>query len=131
MSLKNDLGQMAEITPVEITRLTDSDSSTDAPGRGVRIRWSSGEESEIDSETLRRNCPCATCKEVRGEGSHSKPLGGGRALLNVVSATIDQEINLKELWPVGKYAIGMRWADSHDTGIYPYALLLQLGQSEE
>ena len=119
----------ATIVPVELRRLTSADS-TKSSGIGVAITWSDGVATELDSATLRKHCPCATCLETRGDRSHSKPLtGGGRSLLKVVSATAEEEANLQELWPVGNYAIGMRWGDGHDTGIYPFALLRKLSDA--
>jgi DUF971 family protein len=31
---------------------------------------------------------------------------------------------------VGNYAVRVRWADGHDTGIYDFALLRALGEAE-
>lgn len=118
---------MPQILPIEIRRLTDSPVTTPAAGgTGLHIRWSDGATSEIDSRTLRINCPCASCLQKRGDTTHDKPLSSGRSLLTVVKSDAAQEGNLQEVWPVGRYAIGMRWGDGHDTGIYPYELLRML-----
>jgi DUF971 family protein len=36
---------------------------------------------------------------------------------------------LVSLEPVGNYGIRARWADGHDTGIYPWPLLRQIAES--
>lgn len=113
--------------PVEIRRLTDN-LEHGPVGRGMLIRWSNNEISNLSSETLRTHCPCATCREQRGDISHTAPLVGRAGLLTVVKATADEQLNLSMVWPVGNYAIGMRWADGHDTGIYSYGFLLSLSQ---
>ena len=111
--------------PLEIHRKTEGDTQT---GIGITIHWSDGASSQIDSSILRRECPCATCLEARGDSSHAKPLQGRSRLLNVVTSTAVEESNLEQVWPVGNYAIGMRWADGHDTGIYTYQILRQLAE---
>jgi DUF971 family protein len=44
----------------------------------------------------------------------------------VVEATLDQELTLQEIWGVGQYAIGLRWGDGHDSGIYTFEYLREL-----
>ncbi len=120
--------------PIELRRLTKQadptgPNSKNDIGTGIAITWSDQAVSEIDAVTLRKQCPCASCREARGEGSHSKPLGGGKSMLKVVSATVEQETDLRELWQVGNYAIGMSWADGHDSGIYQYEFLRLLAET--
>ncbi len=113
--------------PTAVKRQVAEDAQGVAAGSGINIEWSDNKESFLPSATLRKNCPCASCKEIRGESSHSKPLSAPRSsLLKVLSATIDEETNLQLIWPVGNYALGMKWADGHDSGIYPYSLLRTL-----
>lgn len=108
-------------TPVEFRRLET---------RGLAVTWSDGARHELTSLLLRQNCPCAGCREKRGDESHSKPLGGPgvKRSLMIVESTIDEETNLVRIWPVGQYALGLEWGDGHATGIYPYALLRELGE---
>jgi len=93
---------------------------------GIRIEWSSGEHVFIPSRALREHCPCASCREKRGDSSHQQPLSPGKRKLQVLQATVEEELGLKQVWPVGNYAIGMRWADKHDSGIYSYQYLREL-----
>ena len=95
---------------------------------GLTISWQDGTTSQISTELLRRECPCASCKEQRGDTSHSKPLTTKKRGLAVIQNTIEEQLDLKEIWVVGQYAVGMTWGDGHDTGIYPFTLLFELGQ---
>lgn len=104
--------------PLEFRRLESS---------GLAVQWSSGESHEISSENLRKFCPCATCKELRGDGSHAAPLTPKKGLLRVIEASSREETALVKIWPVGNYALGMEWADGHATGIYTYDYLYELG----
>lgn len=105
-------------TPLEIKR--------DARA-GLTISWRDGSMSQIGTELLRRECPCASCKEQRGDTSHSKPLTTKKRGLAVIQNTLDEQLDLTEIWAVGQYALGMRWGDGHDSGIYPFSLLFELG----
>lgn len=105
-------------TPTEIRR---NDT------HGLAITWLDGTTSNLTSEVLRRECPCASCKEKRGDTTHAKPLTGKKRSLAIVENTVEQETSLQEIWAVGQYALGIRWADGHDSGIYPFDLLRQLG----
>jgi len=92
----------------------------------VKLAWNDGVEALIDSRRLRDACPCASCREQRGDTSHAEPLTPRKSLLNVVKHSSDEATALTEIWAIGRYAVGCRWGDGHDTGIYPYQLLREL-----
>jgi DUF971 family protein len=94
---------------------------------GLSITWRDGTTSHLSSEQLRRECPCAECKEKRGDTSHAKPLTGKKRSLAIVESTIAEETNLTEIWSIGQYALGIRWRDGHDSGIYTFEYLRELG----
>ncbi len=108
-------------TPTSVERLGES---------GIRISWSTGEVHEVSSKILRKHCPSATSRAERGDTSHEKPLTG-RGLLRVVEHTENEQLQLEQIWAVGNYAIGMRWGDGHDSGIYHYDLLYKIATAEE
>lgn len=110
------------ITPREIKRQGNA---------ALKISWSDGSISELSSNTLRIKCPCAECRERRGDTSHSKPLTSKKRGLNVISNTLKEELSLEEIWGVGQYAIGMRWADGHSSGIYTFGFLRQLAADHD
>lgn len=105
------------LLPREIKRISKAE---------IQIAWNDGVSSTIQSETLRKNCPCASCRERRGDTSHAKPLSGKRRGLMVIEHSKDIEIELQEIFGVGQYAVGFRWGDGHDSGIYTFELLRSL-----
>jgi DUF971 family protein len=107
--------------PIEIKKLENT--------LGLNISWSDGSNISITGDTLRRNCPCAECREQRGEINHAQPLAGKKKSLRVVEASLEQSLIINKLWPVGQYALGIAWADGHDSGIYSFDYLRQLSQA--
>ncbi len=109
-----------DCTPIEIKRLGPS---------GLQIVWSDGHSSNFSSELLRQNCPCASCREQRGEGSHSAPIAPVKpkaSSLRIVQSSLAEELKLERIWAVGNYALGMRWGDGHDVGIWTFDILRAL-----
>ena len=83
------------------------------------IKWEDQEESYIPFETLRNNCPCAECKgETDALGNLY--MGQGEPKSNAGK-------NLLSVKPVGYYALQLTWGDGHDSGIYRFELLKELG----
>ena len=101
---------------------------------GLSVAWTGGTKHELPAEFLRRNCPCATCREARGDESHAKPLTSGapkKSMLKVIEHTLDEEVKITQVWAVGTYAIGIEWGDGHSTGIYTYDYLFELGEASK
>ncbi|MDZ4784812.1 MAG: DUF971 domain-containing protein [bacterium] len=94
----------------------------------IVITWNDGHLDQISSEALRKNCPCASCKDLRGDPSHKKPLSGKKSALKIIEHTKDEELNLLNIKPIGNYAINLHWADGHATGIYTFELLRDIAQ---
>ena len=111
-------------SPIKLKRITESDNR----GIALEIIWSNNKTQIIKSETLRKFCPCASCMEQRGDNTHNQPFSPKKksALLKVVEATIEESTDLKKIWLVGNYAIGILWGDKHDSGIYSFNLLTSL-----
>jgi DUF971 family protein len=91
----------------------------DMTGEGVQIAWDDGRTCTYPYRYLRLQCACAACVEEMT----------GRPLLNV-SAVPDDIIAADHLM-VGKYAIQFLWTDGHDSGIYPYEMLLRLAENDD
>ncbi|HMO16489.1 MAG TPA: DUF971 domain-containing protein [Oligoflexia bacterium] len=113
--------------PSKIERILEG-SNGDAEGAGLRITYQPDfRVVEFSSSLLRDNCPCAGCLQKRGDKSHDKPLGAptssGRSLLKVVSGPEGNYYDLRKVWTLGNYAIGIKWGDGHDTGIYSFEYL--------
>lgn len=107
----------AKRSPKKVTRSNEN----------LTIEWTDGSSITIPAVVLRKNCPCAGCKEMRGDDSHSKPLTGKKRSLTIIESSLEQETTLVHVWSVGAYAIGLKWKDGHDSGIYTFELLQQLG----
>jgi len=85
----------------------------------LMVRWQDGKDSVYDAGTLRRNCPCATCRTERDRKAAAPP-----TMLQVLPGGGDVRITGAEL--VGQYAVKLLWSDGHDTGIYDYRYLRSL-----
>jgi DUF971 family protein len=86
-------------------------------GTELAMVWSDGSESYLSHETLRRACPCASC---RGE-----PDAVGRVVRPKVNYT-DRSFELARVAVVGGYALQLHFADGHGTGIYSFQYLREL-----
>lgn len=88
----------------------------------LSIDWSDGTHSEFTIARLRKFCPCAACKELRGQMAKSRltvlPPGTGQAGPIVVEKA--------EL--VGNYALRITWSDGHATGLYSFSYLRELAE---
>lgn len=92
---------------------------------GILIKWPNLPKVRLESRSLRGNCPSASSKEKRKSNSGSER-SVGRASLKVIKNTIDEELRLVRIDPVGNYAIRIVWGDGHNTGIYSFEFLKEL-----
>lgn len=83
----------------------------------LEIAFDDGSKFSLPAEYLRVESPSA---EVQGHGAGQKTLVHGRA-----------QIGIMELEPVGNYAVRIKFDDLHDTGIYSWNYLYQLGVEQE
>lgn len=94
---------MAAPTDVEVDR-----------DRAVTLTWPDGEVSCFALADLRAACPCAFCRNQREAGT-------------AVLAAADIRVDAAEL--VGNWGLQIHWSDGHETGIYPWSLLREWGES--
>ncbi len=87
----------------------------------LRITWSDGTTTRITLVALRKACPCATCRADR-EDREKNPLAVQPADVNEEDMVVVEDAEL-----VGNYGLKIRWKDGHDTGIYDFGLLRELG----
>jgi DUF971 family protein len=99
----------ADIWPSEI-RLLEA-------GRRLKVSFENGESYELTAEHLRVRSPSA---EVQGHSPEERKTVGGKR--NVAIMTIE---------PVGHYAVRLGFDDLHDTGIYTWPYLHELGVGGE
>ena len=90
----------------------------DEPGRALLLGWDDGVVLSVPFAALRLACPCAICC-----GEMGRP---GRFDLDPVLHPGEDE--LAEVSAVGAYALGIRWADGHSSGIHTYEQLRALGE---
>jgi ATP-binding protein involved in chromosome partitioning len=86
--------------------------------RTLSVLWEDGRKTDFDVRDLRLACRCALCLEEMS----------GRPLLDPKSVPLD--VTPRFITSVGNYAITLHWSDGHDTGIYSFKYLRQLGERE-
>jgi len=91
------------------------------PQGRLRIDWSGGPSREYTVGELRKACPCATCREKRREAARPE-------LLPVLSLEETRPLSIVDMKPVGNYAYQITFSDRHDTGIFTFERLLELGE---
>jgi DUF971 family protein len=85
--------------------------------RKLEISFSDGHSFEIPYEMLRVYSPSA---EVRGHGPGQEVLQSGK-----------KDVEITAVEPVGTYGIQPAFSDGHDTGIYSWEYLYDLGHRRE
>lgn len=83
----------------------------------LEVAFDDGSRFSLPAEYLRVESPSA---EVQGHGPGQKTLVHGRAYVGIM-----------ELEPVGNYAVRIKFDDLHNTGIYSWNYLYQLGFEHE
>ncbi|HEY9557228.1 MAG TPA: DUF971 domain-containing protein [Acidimicrobiales bacterium] len=88
--------------------------------RSVTITYLDGFVAEFDLPTLRRGCPCATCRGMREQGQDAWPRPGSPTPLRVSAAELH-----------GAWGLNVTWNDGHATGIYPFDSLRRWAEDGE
>ena len=83
----------------------------------VDISFDDGRSFTLPVEYLRVFSPSA---EVRGHGPGQEVLQVGK-----------RDVNIDAIEPVGVYAVKLVFSDGHDTGIYSWEYLYELGEKRE
>ena len=97
---------MSEAVPTEI-RLRRG-------ARVLAVSFSDGSRFELPFEYLRVHSPSA---EVKGHGPGQEVLVTGK-----------QDVGIRAVEPVGQYAVKLVFDDGHDTGLYTWKYLAELGR---
>src|SRR3954469_2366001 len=84
--------------------------------RLLEVAFDDGSRFALPAEYLRVESPSA---EVQGHGPGQKVTIGGR-----------RHVGILRVEPVGHYAIRIAFDDLHDTGIYSWAYLSELGEQQ-
>lgn len=85
--------------------------------RILEVAFNDGNLFKFPCEFLRVFSPSA---EVRGHGHGQEVMQVGK-----------QDVTITEIEPVGHYAIKPSFSDGHDTGIYSWDYLLEIGKNQD
>ena len=85
--------------------------------RVLHVAFEDGARFALTAEYLRVESPSA---EVQGHGPHQKQIVPGK-----------QDVAIIGIEPVGNYAVRLLFDDRHDTGIYSWEYLHELGREHD
>jgi DUF971 family protein len=83
----------------------------------LEVGFDNGTRFSYPAELLRVESPSA---EVQGHSASQKKIVAGR-----------KHIGIMEIEPVGNYAVRIKFDDLHDTGIFSWQYLYQLGENQD
>lgn len=83
----------------------------------LSVAFEGGEHFALAAEYLRVESPSA---EVQGHGTDQKQIVPGKRGVKIVA-----------MEPVGNYAVRIRFDDGHDTGLFSWDYLYELGREHE
>ncbi len=96
-----------------MTKKTPEEVRNDRENGRVVIKWDDGSGRSYPYDDLRNACPCAGCRG-HAPGEVEPP--------NVSGVTLTQ------IAEVGTYALRFDFSDGHNTGIYTWTYLEEIGQ---
>lgn len=85
--------------------------------RVLEVEFDDGQKFELSCEYLRTHSPSA---EVQGHGP-------GQGVLQVGK----EDVNITAIEPVGNYAVCLEFDDNHNSGIFSWDHLYELGRDKE
>jgi ATP-binding protein involved in chromosome partitioning len=86
-------------------------------GDALTVKFACGPTYELSAELLRVMSPSA---EVQGHSPEQR-----------VTVARKRKVKIKDLRPVGNYAVRIAFDDGHDTGLFTWTYLQQLGREKE
>ena len=89
----------------------------DSAGRMLHVEFADGSRFALPAEYLRVESPSA---EVQGHSPQQKQTVPGRRHVGIIA-----------IEPVGNYAVRLQFDDLHDTGIYSWEYLFELGREQD
>jgi DUF971 family protein len=82
----------------------------------LEVAFDTGETFRLPCEYLRAHSPSA---EVQGHGPGQRVLQHGK-----------RNVNIEEISPVGHYGVLLKFDDGHNTGIFSWDVLYDLGSNQ-
>jgi len=95
--------------------MTPTNIALHQKSRILELSWPDDVTHNLPCEYLRVYSPSA---EVRGHGPGQETLQLGK-----------ENVNIKEIEPIGHYAVKLIFDDNHDSGLYDWNLLRELGDN--
>ena len=83
----------------------------------LEVAFDDGTRFRLPCEYLRVESPSA---EVQGHGPGQKVLVAGK-----------RDVNIVAIEPIGNYAVMLRFDDGHDSGLYSWSYLHELGMEQD
>ncbi len=83
----------------------------------LEVGFDNGMRFSYPAELLRVESPSA---EVQGHSASEKKIVAGR-----------KHVGIMEIEPVGSYAVRIKFDDLHDTGLFSWQYLYQLGENQD
>ena len=105
------------MTAGDATRFWPVEIRANSRDRVLEVVFDNGDRFSLPAELLRVESPSA---EVRGHGEGQRITVAGKRQVGIVA--VEQ---------VGNYAVRIRFDDGHDTGIYTWRYLHELGTRRE
>ncbi|HZH28895.1 MAG TPA: DUF971 domain-containing protein [Azospirillaceae bacterium] len=88
-----------------------------AAERRLEVAFDDGRTFRLLAELLRVESPSA---EVQGHGGKQKRIVAGK-----------RDVGIRGVEPVGSYAVRLLFDDGHDTGIFTWSYLYELGERQD
>lgn len=85
--------------------------------RNLTVTFNSGDSHSLSAEMLRVLSPSA---EVQGHSPEQRVTVGGK-----------KNVAIKQMVPVGNYAVRVVFDDGHDSGIFSWSYLARLGRDKD
>jgi DUF971 family protein len=99
------------------SRVWPSELVVNRAERVLKITFNDGKSFALSAEYLRTQSPSA---EVQGHSESQRQTIGGK-----------REVAITGMEPVGNYAVRIQFDDGHDTGLFSWAYLHELGRDEQ
>jgi DUF971 family protein len=107
---------LAPSSPEGPARLQATEIKVRTKSRMLEVAFEDGARFLLPFEYLRVHSPSA---EVKGHGPGQEVLVTGK-----------QEVGVRAIEPVGQYAVRLVFDDGHDTGLYSWKYLRELGEKQ-
>jgi DUF971 family protein len=105
------MGGLSQSTPIP------TEIKLHKQSRILEVAFNDGKHFNLPCEYLRVYSPSA---EVRGHGPGQETLQVGK-----------KEVEITNIEPVGQYAVALVFSDGHDSGLYSWDYLYDLGMEQE